>query len=220
MKIYIKWTLSLIFTLSIITNAQAYSDNEVDNKVVDNSFISNWGDSVLTFNTLDKIYDLEALGFSTISNTISTFNSAIMDKPESHPVETMFEGNAFSAKTGFSSQADDEVDERVYFIKGSYKLLQQENFSIFLTAKIESLNSHSIYQFYSDDFVSRETSATNINGTKSYARLELLGQYSINNNWSLKGGLTSTALEGSSNNQPFYNLKKEQVALFGTTYTF
>jgi hypothetical protein len=220
MKIVIKWMLSLIFTLSILSNAQAYNEDNVNKKIVEDSLISDLGGSALTFNTLDKIYDLKALGFPSTSNTMNTFNTVKVDKPESQSIDVMFDSKAFSTESGFSNQADVQEDERVYFIKGSYKILQQENFSLFVTAKIESLNSHSIYQFYSNDFVSRETSAININGAKSYARLEILGQYSINNNWSLTGGLTSTALESTSNSQPAYNLKKEQVALFGTIYTF
>ncbi|MFT6207234.1 MAG: hypothetical protein ACJA0T_001140, partial [Colwellia sp.] len=34
------------------------------------------------------------------------------------------------------------------------------------------------------------------------------------------GGLTSTAHEDSTNNLPIYTIQKEQVAIFGTTYTF
>jgi hypothetical protein len=210
--------LSLILTLSILSNAQAYNEDDV--KIVEESLISEWDVSISTFNTLDKLYDLEALGFPSISNNMNTFIPKKMDNSEKQSIEVMFDSKAFSTESGFSNKTDAQEAERVYFIKGSYKILQQENFSLFVTAKIESLNSHSIYQFYSNDFVSRETSAININGSKSYARLEIIGQYSINNNWFLTGGLTSTALESTSNSQPEYNLKKEQVALFGTTYTF
>jgi hypothetical protein len=220
MKIVKKWILLLVVTLSILSNAQAYNEDNLTQKIGDDSLISDLEGSALTFNTLDKIYDLKALGFPSTSNNMNTFNNVKVNKPESQSIEVLFDSNSFSTESGFLNQADAQEDERVYFIKGSYKLLQQENFSLFVTAKIESLNSHSIYQFYSNDFVSRETSAININGAKSYARLEILGEYSINNNWSLTGGLTSTALESTSNSQPAYNLKNEQVALFGTIYTF
>ena len=220
MKIFIKWMLSLIFTLAIMSNVQAYNDEDMTDIVVDDALISNWGDSALSFITLDKSYDLEALGFPIASDNISPFVPPSINKSEIHKIKVMFDNKDFSAQSGFSNKVDDKVDEHVYFIKGSYKVLQRNNFSLFVTAKIESLNEHSVYQFYSNDFVSHDTSYTNINGPKSYARLEILGQYSISNNWHLTGGVTSTAHEGPSNNQPLYDINKEQVALFGTTYTF
>jgi hypothetical protein len=220
MKIFMKWMLSLVFTLSVLSNTHAYNGEDITKIVVDDSLISNWGDSALTFNALDKSYDLEALGFPISSDNISPFNSPLLDKPEIRQIKVIFDNKDFSAESGFSNKADDKVDERVYFIKGSYKVLEQDNFSLFLTAKIESLNEHSIYQFYSNDFVSHDSPYTNISGSKSYARFEILGQYSISNNWHLTGGVTSTTHEGSSNNQPLYDMNKEQVALFGSTYTF
>jgi hypothetical protein len=220
MKILIKWMLSLIFTLGILSNAQAYNDEGTTEIIVDDSLISNWGNSALAFITLDKSYDLEALGFPISNDNISPFAPPSMTTSEIHKVKVVFDNKNFSALSGFSNTAKNKVDERVYFIKGSYKLLQKNNFSLFVTAKVESLNDHSIYQFYSNDFVSHDSSYTNIGGPKSYARLEILGQYSISNNWHLTGGVTSTAHEGSSNSQPLYDINKEQVALFGTTYTF
>jgi hypothetical protein len=220
MKIFIKWMLSLIFTFSILSNTHAYNGEDITNIVIDNSLISHWGDSALTFDALPKSYDLEALGFPISSDNISSLTPHFLKKTEINQIKVMFDDHNFSAQSGFSNKVDNNVDKRVYFIKGSYKLLQQDNFSLFLTAKIESLNEQSIYQFYSDDFVSHDALYTKISGSKSYARFEILGQYSISNNWHLTGGLTSIAHEGSSNNQPLYDMNKEQVALFGTTYTF
>ena len=220
MKIFLKWMLSLIFTLTIMSNVQAYNDEDMTNIVVDDSLISNWADSALAFIKLDKSYDLEALGFPIASKNISPFVPSSIDKPEIHKIKIMFDNKNFSAQSGFSNKVDDQVDERVYFIKGSYKVLQKNNFSLFVTAKIESLNEHSVYQFYSNDFVSHDASYTNLSGPKSYARLEILGQYSISNNWHLTGGVTSTAHESPSDNQPLYDINKEKVALFGTVYTF
>ncbi|NQZ88875.1 MAG: hypothetical protein HRT54_14975 [Colwellia sp.] len=220
MKIYLKWMLSLIFTLGILSNAQAYNDEDMNKKDIDDSLMSNWGDSALTFSALDKSYDLEALGFPIASDNIDPFAPPLINKSETHKMQVMFDNKNFSAQSGFSNKTNDQVDERVYFIKGSYKVLQKNNFSLFVTAKIESLNEHSVYQFYSNDFVSHDTYYSNVSGPKSYARFEILGQYSINNNWHLTGGVTSTAHEGSSNSQPLYDINKEKVALFGTTYIF
>jgi len=220
MKIFIKWILLLIFTLSILSNAQAYDKEDITRKVDDGSLINDWADSALIFNVLNKGYDLEALGFPISKDYMSPFSSPLMNKSETHKIKVMSTNKDFSAQSGFSNKTDDKVDERVYFIKGSYKVLQQDKFSLFLTAKIESLNEHSIYQFYSNDFVSHDALYTQISGSKSYARFEILGQYSISNNWHLTGGVTSTTHEGSSNNQPLYDMNKEQVALFGSTYTF
>lgn len=221
MKTFTKLMLSLIFTLSILSNAQAYNDDEESTeKSIDSSLISDWGDSALTFNALDKDYDLEAIGFPISNETISSFSAPLINKPETHKIAIIFDNKAFSAESGFSNKAVNQVNNHAFFIQGSYAVVQQEKFSLLLTAKVESLNEHSIYQFYSNDFVSHDTSATKVNGSKSYARFGILGQYSINNNWSLTGGLTSTALENSPNNQVVYSMPKEQVALFGTTYTF
>jgi hypothetical protein len=49
MKILLKWMLSLIFTLATVFNVQAYNDEDLTNKVVDGSLISNWADSALAF---------------------------------------------------------------------------------------------------------------------------------------------------------------------------
>jgi hypothetical protein len=220
MKIFLKLMLPLILTFSILSNAQANNKEKNPVSTNDVSLINEWGDSALTFNALDKDYDLEALGFPVSNESVSPFNPSLMNKPETQTIQVVFDNKYFSAQSGFSNKAVDQVNEHAFFIQGSYTVLQQENFTLLVTAKIESLNEHSIYQFYSNDFVSRESSATKINGSKSYARFGILGQYSISNNWYLSGGVTSMAHEGSSSSQPVYNMKKEQVALFGTTYTF
>jgi len=212
--------LSLTFTLSILSNAQAYNEEEQTKETIDSSLISDWGDSALIFNALDTDYDLEALGFPISNKTISSLSAPLMDKPETHKIAFKFDNKAFSAQSGFSNNVVNQVNKHVFFIQGSYAVLQQEKFTLLLTAKVESLNEYSIYQFYSNDFVSHDISATKVNGSKSYARFGILGQYSINNNWYLTGGITSTTLEDSPNNQVVYSMPKEQVALFGTTYTF
>jgi len=220
MKIRTKSMLSLILTLSILSNAQAYNKEDDPKKPIDSSWINDWGDSALIFNTLDKDYDLEALGFPISTETLNSFNAPLLNKPETHKISIKFDNKAFSAQSGFSNNAVNQVNKHAFFIQGSYAVLQQEKFTLLLTAKIESLNEHSIYQFYSNDFVSHDTSATKVNASKSYARFGILGQYSINNNWYLTGGLTSTTLDDSPNKQVVYSMPKEQVALFGTTYTF
>ena len=220
MKILIKWMISLIFTLSILPYSHAFNEDPGDNQTSDDSLISEWGFSALTFKTINKDYDIEALGFPTSSDNVNSLNTSLLNKVETHQIKLTFTNKAFTANSGFSNKVDNQVNERSFFIQGSYQVLQQEKFTLLLTAKIESLHERSIYQFYSNDFVSLETPTTKVNGSTSYARFGILGQYSINNNWYLTGGLTSTAHEYSTNNELAPNMKKEQVALFGTTYTF
>jgi hypothetical protein len=220
MKIFIKLILSMLFIVGVLFNAHAYSEEKNSNSIIDGALISDWANSALIFNSLNQAYDLEALGFPISNENISPSNTPLMNKLETHQVAVIFENDAFSAQSGFLTKKVDQVSEQAFFIQGSYRVLQEENFTLLVTAKIESLNEHFIYQFYSNDFVSRETVATNATGSKSYARFGILGQYSINSNWYLTGGLTSTAHEESSNSLPVYNMQKEQVAVFGTTYTF
>jgi len=220
MKIFIKWTLSLIFTLSILPYSHAYTEETEDNQTSDNSLISEWGVSALTFKTINKDFDIEVLGFPTSNDNVNSLSTSLLNKVETQQIKLTFNNKAFTANSGFSNKIDNQVDERSFFIQGSYQVMQQEKFTLLLTAKVESLHERSIYQFYSNDFVTRETSTTKVNGSTSYARFGILGQYSINNNWSLTGGLTSTAHEDSTHNELAPNMKKEQVALFGTTYTF
>lgn len=223
MKACSKLILPLIFTLAVSSNAQAFSEEGEIKKTIetfDSSLISEWGDSALLFNALDKDYDLEALGFPTTNQSVSSLNITSVNEPITHQRDIFFENKAFIAESGFSNKSVNQTDEPSFFIQGSYKVLQQEKFTLVLTAKIESLNEHSIYQFYSNDFVSHQIPTTKVNSSKSYARFGILGQYSISNHWYLTGGLTSTAHETSSNSPLIHNTKKEQVALFGTTYTF
>ena len=110
MKILLKWMLSLIFTLATVFNVQAYNDEDLTNKVVDGSLISNWADSALAFIKLDKSYDLEALGFPIASENISPFVTSSINKPEIHKIEIIFDNKKFSAQSGFSNKGDDQVD--------------------------------------------------------------------------------------------------------------
>ncbi|AOW77699.1 hypothetical protein A3Q34_13080 [Colwellia sp. PAMC 20917] len=220
MKILIKWMLSLLFTLIVLPNAQAYDDEKKIPSAIEGSLISGWANSAVIFEALDKGYDLEAIGFPLTSKATGPSETRLINKSETHQIAIVFDNKAFSAQSGFSHQRLDQINEQTFFIQGSYRVLQQENFALLVTAKIESLSDHSIYQFYSNDFVSSEVSSRDINGAKSYARFGILGQYSINNNWYVSGGLTSTAHEDSTNNLPIYTIQKEQVAIFGTTYTF
>lgn len=212
--------LSLIFTLSVLSNAQAYDEEKVTHNVIEGSLISDWANSAVIFEAFEKGYDLEALGFPLAGKAINPSDVALINKSQTRQIAIVFENKAFSAQSGFSHQTVDHVNQQTFFIQGSYRVLQQEKFALLVTAKVESLSEHSIYQFYSNDFVSSEISSRDINGAKSYARLGILGQYSINNNWFVTGGLTSTAHEDSTNNLPIDNIQKEQVAVFGTTYTF
>lgn len=220
MNIVLKWMMLLIFSLSILPYAHAYNESKKNTQASDDPLISNWADSALNFKALDKDYDLEALGFVLSNENINALNPPILNQSANHQIDVLFDNKSFSAQTGFSNQTINQINQQTFFIQGSYKVLQQEKFSLVVTAKIESLNDHSIYQFYSNDFVSTQVITSKVIGTKSYARFGILGQYSINEQWSLTGGLTSTALENSANSEQASSLKQEQVALFGTTYTF
>ncbi len=211
-KSFIIWMLAI----GSISNAQAfYNQDEVDS-----SLVTIEDDSTLTFSLSKENDDLEALSFPLANNNITSLTPSLTDKNAPYQVGSLFSNENFSAESGFSDKSTRQVDQTAFFLQGRYRLLQQAKFSLLLTAKIESLNEHSIYQFYSNDFVSHEKSSIPVNASNAYARIGILGKYTINEHWSLVGGITSTAHEKSASNQPIHQKKTDQVALFGTTYTF
>lgn len=220
MKALNKLTLMLALTLSSSLSVLAFDDNDELDKTAENTLINGWGNSALTFVVLKEDYDMEALGFPVANENITSLSTIPNNVIKTHQIASLFENENFSAESGFANKVMAQANEKVFFLQGSYRMLQQEKFSLLLTAKIESLDEQSIYQFYSNDFVYREATSSAVNATKSYARLGIVGQYSINNNWYLMGGVTSTALDNSASNQPEHNKTTEQVALFGTTYIF
>lgn len=215
MKVLIKSILIWILTLGIISNAQAF-DSQDD---INFSLISAESDPTLAFSQLKTIDDIETLTPPS-DNNITSLNLALTNPNAPYQVGVLFSHENFSAESGFSEKATKQVDHKAFFLQGRYRILQQEKFSLLITAKIESLNQHSIYQFYSNDFVSHDKLSMQSTSSNAYARVGILGKYAINEHWSLVGGLTSTAHENSASNQVINNKKTDQVALFGTTYTF
>jgi hypothetical protein len=216
MKIW-KKSLVILITMSVtLSSSLATADDNEPKDVSNDSLINDWGNSALTFTVLKKNYDLEALGFPPSNDNISSLSTNF----QLHQVKTIFDNKDFNAKSVFSQKTVNQNDDKKFFLQGNYKILKQEKFSLLLTAKIESLSEHSIYQFYSNDFVSRPFALKNTMSYNSYAKLGIIGQYSINEHWYLVGGITSTAHENSVNNQAIYTKKVEQTALIGTTYTF
>lgn len=221
MKVLIKSILVWILTLAVISNAQAFDSQKEEKQTINSSRLFTWGDSALTFNLpeRDDVIDL-SLDFPLENNNITSLTPSLTNAGAPYRVGALFSHENFSAESGFSDKSLSLADKKVFFIQGRYQVLQQEKFSLLLTAKIESLNQHSIYQFYSNDFVSHEKTSIPTSTSNAYARFGIIGQYAINEHWSLVGGLTSTAHEKSVSNQPIYQNKTDQVALFGTTYTF
>jgi hypothetical protein len=218
MNILQKFTLMLILALTTFSSALAFYGAETSKQAADRSLINDWGNSALTFTVLKEAYDLEALGFPLSNKNITSLYVLPDNTIKTHQIEPLLHNKNFSIESGFANKGIDQNDEQAFFLQGSYRLLHQEKFTLMLTAKVESLHKQSVYQFYSNDFVYHE--AAPANSANSYARLGVLGQYSISHNWYLVGGLTSTAHESSTNNLPVYQGKTEQVAIFGTTYTF
>jgi len=216
MKTLTKTVLIWMLAIGTISNAQAfYSQEELDSSIVTNE-----DDSTLIFSLSKENDDLDALTFPSENHNITSLTSYLTDHTAPYQVGSLFTNQKFSAESGFSEESTRQVEQTAFFFQGRYRLLQQEKFSLLLTAKVESLNEHSIYQFYSNDFVSHEKSSIVINAPNVYTRVGIIGQYTINEHWSLVGGITSTAHEKSANNQPIHQQKTDQVALFGTTYTF
>jgi len=211
--------LTLILTVFASLGALAFESDKAAQETVGDSLISDWGDSALTFDVLKDDYDLEALGFPLLSSNITSLNTLPDSSSKRRKLSSLFHNDSFSAESGFAEKVIDKDTEQAFFLQGSYQVMRQEKFSLVLTAKIESLHEQSIYQFYSNDFVNHEA-ASPVNSIKSYARLGLLGQFSINEHWHLVGGITSTAHDNSEHSNLVYQNKTEQVALFGTTYTF
>ena len=90
MKILIKWMISLIFTLSILPYSHAFNEDPGDNQTSDDSLISEWGFSALTFKTINKDYDIEALGFPTSSDNVNSLNTSLLNKVETHQIKLTF----------------------------------------------------------------------------------------------------------------------------------
>ena len=216
MKTLIKSIFIWILALGVISNAQAfYSQDELASPRVTIE-----GDSELTSILSKESDELEVLTFPLENHNITSLTSSLTDKSAPYQVGSLFSNKNFSAESGFSEKSTIAIEQTVFFLQGRYRLLQQAKFSLLLTAKIESLNEYSIYQFYSNDFVSHEKSSIPVNTSNVYTRVGILGQYAINEHWSLVGGITSTAHEKSASNQAIHQKKTDQVALFGTTYTF
>jgi len=216
MKILIKLIFTGMLMLNVISNAQAFYDQDD----IDSSLIIAKDNSPLTFSITKDNDDLEALNFPSDNTKITSLTSSLTDTDAPYQVGSLFSNKNFSAESGFSEKSTKQIEQKSYFLQGRYRVLQQERFSLLITAKIESLNQHSIYQFYSNDFVSNEKSSIPVNASNAYARIGILGKYAINKHWSLVGGVTSTAHDKSSSAQPINHKKTDQVALFGTTYTF
>jgi hypothetical protein len=216
MKILINLIFIWMLALGAITNAQAFNNQDE----LDSSLVTIADDATQTFSLSKENDDLDALTFPLANNNITSLTPSLTDNSAPYQVGSMFSNEKFTAESGFSDKSTKQVVQTAFFLQGRYRLLQQAKFSLLITAKIESLNEHSIYQFYSNDFVSHEKSSIPVNASNAYARVGILGKYTINEHWSLVGGITSTAHEKSVSNQPIHQKKTDQVALFGTTYTF
>ena len=220
MKVLNKFILLLILTFSVTPITFALDEKKSSEQVDSTSLFNDWGSSALTFTVVAKDYDLEALGFSLSSENITSLSTQPNNSMNRLQMSSVFQNDSFNANSGFSTRVTNQSDKKAFYLQGNYRVLQQEKFTLLLTAKIEYLHKQSVYQFYSNDFVYSETTSAPINATNSYARLGILGQYSISNRWYLIGGVTSTVHESSVKDTPLQHKKIEQTALFGTTYTF
>lgn len=119
----------------------------------------------------------------------------------------------FTAETGFSEAITSLIGQRRYFLQGSYNLYSYEKFKLSLNAKYES-------QSTAEKFSPSVPQPFAVDSTVHNAAIGVVGQYALNEHWTLSGTITSTAITNSGAILLPLENKYSNIALIGTSYSF
>jgi len=121
----------------------------------------------------------------------------------------------FTAETGLIRELNAlNSGDRVY-LKGSIMVMNKENFTLSLSAKVEALNNNltTAYQ----DPVFKLPLETTTNNEMLNSSLGITGKYSLTKQWSVIGSFTSSYY---NNGMPSNALIDNNLAIIGTRYSF
>ena len=202
-----------------------------------------WGLDAITIPQINHNYSTEALGIVFPNNAIQLNMQPLLTKEmtwaqqdgssnnyrlitlQSTQSETFTSGiniayskGDFTAESGVITYTENSFSSGKIYLQGLYRLFNNENIHVALTAKLEALNKNSMGYHRSDNvngnqFKFHQQQATN-------AVLGIVSTLTISNNWQIHGMVSSTKLDDKIEAGPFAERADVHKAVIGTKYSF